>query len=289
MQHGFILLKSTRAKWGVFRRAIMLSGSLKVIDTWESHLRNAAGGLRTQVSTSMVAADCNNLGSAPWNNLLPPCKSYKTNSEHKISISHSDLVIYFILYLFVWGFFNQTILCRHSVPWVCMFSWAFKDSSSIKIIIIIMQKWNTRKFCTSFQAEQFLLKTPRQLHLCALGSRKDVPFGHQNLSSLCFISSAPNSAYLPPGYLLAPRYPSNWFPSPAAPPTPHVLAGTTKSKRGAASVPLFLPIYLHKNSVQNLHHRWTPTWTILFLISFHLTLSNWAGDMLTIRLNFCSH
>lgn len=152
-----------------------------------------------------------------------------------------------------------------------------------------MQKWNTRKFRTSFQAEQFLLKTPRQLHLCALGSRKDVPFGHQNLSSLCFISSAPNSAYLPPGYLLAPRYPSNWFPSPAAPPTPHVLAGTTKSKRGAASVPLFLPIYLHKNSVQNLHQRWTPTWTILFLISFHLTLSNWAGDMLTIRLNFCSH
>lgn len=109
MQHGFILLKSTKAKRGVFKRAIMLSGSLKVIDTWESHLRNAAGGLRTQVSTPMVAADCNNLGSAPWNNLLPPCKSYKTNSEHKSSISHSDLVIYFILYLF--GVFLIKLFC----------------------------------------------------------------------------------------------------------------------------------------------------------------------------------
>lgn len=95
--------------------------------------------------------------------------------------------------------------------------------------------------------------------------------------------------------LFAPRLPAcptlpiKLISFPAAPPTPHVLAGTTKSKRGAASVPLFLPIYLHKNSVQNLHQRWTPTWTILFLISFHLTLSNWAGDMLTIRLNFCSH
>lgn len=55
-------------------------------------------------------------------------------------------------------------------------------------IIIIMQKLNTRKYHNGLQAEQFLLKTPRRLQLRVLGSRKDAPCGHQNLSSLCFIS-----------------------------------------------------------------------------------------------------
>lgn len=152
-----------------------------------------------------------------------------------------------------------------------------------------MQKLNTGKFHTSFQAEQFLLKTPRQLHLCVLGSRKDAPCGHQNLSLLCFISWAPNSACLPPGSA-CPTLPIKLTSFPSS------FSNTTsfswynkKQVRSCLWVPPFLPIYLYKNSVQNLQHCWTPTWTILFFISFHLTLSNWAGDMLTIRLNFCSH
>lgn len=163
----------------------MPSGSLKVTDTWKSHLQNAAGSLCTQVSTPMVAADWDNLGSAPQNNLLPLCKSCKTNSEHKINISHSDLVIYFYSLLFFYFKSNYSVqaLCAIGLHFPMGLQRLLLDK-----IIIIMQKLNTRKYHNSLQAEQFLLKTPRRLHLRVLGSRKDAPCGHQNLSSLCFIS-----------------------------------------------------------------------------------------------------